>query len=399
MTITLLFLFWLGAIIVTYTYVGYGVLLWCLVAIKRRLFKATPPPVKNEDFPEVTLVITAFNEEGVVEEKMRNCQALNYPANKLTICWITDGSNDSTNERLAAYPDVKVLFQPLRQGKTAAINRGMAYINTPIVIYTDANTLLNAEAITAIIQRFEDPKVGCVAGEKRVRQQKTGDATAGEGLYWKYESFLKTLDDELNSAVGAAGELFAIRRELFEPMPDDTLLDDFILSMRIAAKGYKIAYCRTAFALEDPSADIKEEEKRKIRIAAGGLQSIWRLRALLNPFRYGLLHFQYVSHRVLRWSITPLFLFLLLPLNVALVFMTGDASLLYLILLCFQGLFYGAGFLGYRLAKRQIKQKYLYVPYYFLFMNVSVIRGFFYLRKRKGSGVWEKARRAGTTAD
>lgn len=398
MTTALLILFWLGAVIVTYTYVGYGLLLWCLVSIKRSFGKTIPPPINTDGPPSVTLVITAYNEESVVEEKMANCHALDYPTDRLTICWITDGSNDGTNDKLAAYPDVKVLFQPLRQGKTAAINRGMAFIDTPFVVFTDANTLLNPEAITEMMRRFDDPNVGCVAGEKRVRQQATGDATVGEGLYWKYESFLKTLDDELNSAVGAAGELFAIRRNLFEPMPNDTLLDDFILSMRIAAKGYKIAYCRTAFALEDPSADIKEEEKRKIRIAAGGLQSIWRLRHLLNPFRYGLLHFQYVSHRVLRWSITPIFLFLLLPLNLALVFLTGDAWVLYLVLFCLQGLFYGASYLGFSLARRQIKQKYLYIPYYFLFMNLSVIRGFSYLRKRQGSGVWEKARRAGSTA-
>jgi len=397
MITVLLILFWLGAIVVAYTYVGYGLLLWCLVTIKRRLVKTPPPPDKPAELPLVTLVITAFNEEAVVDEKMSNCHALDYPVDKLTICWITDGSNDGTNDKLATYPDVKVLFQPLRQGKTAAMSRGMAFIDTPFVVFTDANTLLNPEALVEIIHRFDDPKVGCVAGEKRVRQQATGDATAGEGLYWKYESWLKKMDDALHTAVGAAGELFAIRRELFEPMPNDTLLDDFILSMRIAAKGYKIAYCHTAYALEDPSADIKEEEKRKIRIAAGGLQSIWRLRPLLNPFRYGLLNFQYVSHRVLRWSVTPLFLFLLLPLNIALVFLTNEARVLYLVLLCLQLLFYAAGYLGYRLARRQIKQKYLYIPYYFLFMNVSVIRGFSYLKKRKGSGVWEKAKRAGST--
>ena len=150
---------------------------------------------------------------------------------------------------------------------------------------------------------FANPKVGCVAGEKRIAvQDKPNAASGGEGLYWKYESALKRLDYRLYSAVGAAGELFAIRTSLFEQMPPDTLLDDFILSLRIAMRGYKIAYSKEAYALESASLNMREEEKRKVRISAGGLQSVWRLRGLLNIFRYGILSFQYISHRVLRWD-------------------------------------------------------------------------------------------------
>lgn len=125
----------------------------------------------------------------------------------------------------------------------------------------------------------------------------------GEGLYWKYESALKRLDWRLYSAMGAAGELFAVRRGLFERMENDTLLDDFVLSLRIVQKGYRIAYCDTAYAIEGASSDMKEEQKRKVRICAGGLQSIGRLRPLLNVFRYGVVSFMFLSHRVLRWSL------------------------------------------------------------------------------------------------
>ena len=241
-------------------------------------------------------------EEEVVDEKMRNCLGLDYPADKLHIVWTTDGSNDSTNQRLENWPQATVHFQPLRQGKTAAMTRGMMLVDTPLVVFTDAYTMLNREAIREIVRAFEDPKVGCVAGEKRIAvQEKDGAAAGGEGIYWKYESTLKALDARLYSAVGAAGELFAVRRELFTVMEPDTLLDDFILSLRIAMQGYKIAYCTQAYAIESGSADMREEQKRKVRIAAGGLQSIWRLRELLNPFRYGVLTFQYVSHRVPGW--------------------------------------------------------------------------------------------------
>lgn len=390
---TLIILFWIGLFLVFYTYLGYGILLYILVKIKKRIH---PNDIiqKLPDYPEVTLAIAAYNEESVIEEKMRNCQVLKYPEGKFSICWITDGSDDRTNELLAGYPEVTVIFQPQRQGKTAALNRAMSYIKTPITVFTDANTMLDTNAITEIVKPFANTKVGCVAGEKRIEQSETGDATAGEGIYWKYESTLKTLDDQLYSVVGAAGELFAIRTELFEIMPSDTLLDDFILSMRIAQKGYKIAYCKKAYAIEDPSSDIKEEEKRKVRIAAGGLQSVYRLRGLLNPFKYGTLSFQYVSHRVLRWSVTPITLFLLLPLNIALVATAKEGVTLYAILLVFQLLFYAAGFSGNIYARKRIRKKLLYIPFYFLFMNINVLKGFSYLRKKKGSGIWEKAKRS-----
>lgn len=392
---TIEILFWICLFIVFYTYIGYGLVLYVLVKAKEMFHKqkAFTLPT-DEELPEVTLLVAAYNEEEVVDEKMRNSLALDYPKGKLKWLWVTDGSNDGTNEKLKAYPETEIVYQPERQGKTAALNRAIERVKTPIVVFTDANTMINREAIREMVRAFMDEKVGCVAGEKRIAvKEKDNAASGGEGIYWKYESALKRLDGKLYSAMGAAGELFAIRTELFEKMEKDTLLDDFILSLRIVQRGYKIAYCSTAYAMESGSADMKEEEKRKVRIAAGGLQSIWRLRALLNPFRYGTVSFQYVSHRVLRWSVTPIALFALIPLNVVLATLDTGHSL-YKIILLLQILFYGMGLWGYYLSTRQIKNKILYIPYYFLFMNINVIRGAFYLRKRKGNGAWEKAKRA-----
>lgn len=390
-------IFWISLIIVFYTYLGYGILLYILVKIKECFRKTVvvPMPADNS-LPDLTLFIAAYNEEAVVDEKMRNSLELDYPTEKLHIFWVTDGSNDRTNELLAKWPQATVIYQPERQGKTAALNRGMQFVKTPLVVFTDANTHINREALREIVHAFANPKVGCVAGEKRIAVlAKDNAASGGEGIYWKYESTLKKLDSRLYSAAGAAGELFAIRSELFEEMATDTLLDDFILSLRIVMRGYTIAYCADAYATESGSADMREEEKRKVRIAAGGLQSIWRLRPLLNPFRYGIFSFQYVSHRVLRWSLTPILLFLLLPLNTILIF-TTDSPLFYAVIWLLQALFYLMGSWGYYLSTKHIKNKILFIPYYFLFMNVNVIRGINYLRKRKGnaSGAWEKARRA-----
>lgn len=388
---SLAIIFWILSFIVFYTYIGYAILLYILVKIKEILKK--PKQLVLPDYlPEVTFLIAAYNEQDVVAIKMENTLEIDYPADKLKITWVTDGSNDRTNELLTAYQRVEVLFEPPRRGKSAALNRAMNYVQTPIVIFTDANTMVSRDAVKEIVTQFTDPNVGCVAGEKRIMQLKEQDATAGEGVYWKYESILKSLDYRLYSAVGAAGELFAIRSSLFVRLPDDTLLDDFVMSMKIAQQGYKIAYCKKAYAIESASEDIRQEAKRKVRISAGGIQSIIRLNALLNIFRYGTLSFQYISHRVLRWSVTPVIWFALLPLNLALVIGYGINSI-YGAMLILQIIFYMLGIGGYALNRRKIKSKILFIPYYFLFMNVSVLRGIAYLRSHRGSGVWEKAQR------
>ncbi|CCZ09287.1 glycosyltransferase family 2 protein [uncultured Culturomica sp.] len=385
-------LFWICLVIVFYTYVGYGMLLYLFVRIKE-FFHPYCKPEWQEELPEVTLLIAAYNEEKVVEEKMRNCKALNYPPQKLTIAWITDGSNDNTNSLLAQYPEIKLYFHPERKGKTAALNRAVPFVTTPYTILTDANTMLNPEAVREIVNAFADKQTGCVAGEKRIENNtKDNAASGGEGFYWRYESKLKAWDSRLYSTVGAAGELFAIQTTLFEPMPADTLLDDFMISLRIAEKGYKITYCASAYAIEKGSADIRNEQKRKIRIAAGGLQAICRLRSLLNLFKYKTLSFQYISHRVLRWSVTPVALLLLLPLNTGLAICSP--SLIYRIILLFQLLFYILASTGAYFQSKQIKIKILFIPYYFLFMNLNVIKAFFYYKKFKGKGTWEKAKRA-----
>ena len=392
---TLKILFWICIFLVVYTYVGYGVLLWLLVKLKR-LFKGKPAPLtlpKDEDLPHVTFLICAYNEQDVVDMKMENTLQLDYPKNKLHIMWVTDGSTDETNLRLKRYPEVEIVYSPERRGKTAALNHGISQISSEITVMTDANTLVNSEALRNIVVHFQDQSVACVAGEKRVMARTEGETAAqGEGLYWRYESTLKRLDSELYSTMGAAGELNAICTILYEPMPENALLDDFVMSMRIVDRGFRIAYAPDAYAMEYGSANLHEESKRKRRIAAGGLQSTWWLRSMMNPFRHFTVAFQFVSHRVLRWTITPFALLALVPLNVLLVFM--NAGPIYTLLWVLQLLFYLAAFCGYYLEQHGKKNKMLYVPYYFLFMNLNVFYGIPYLRSHQHAGTWEKAKRA-----
>ena len=387
--------FWICAFLVFYTYLGYGMLLWLLVRLKRIVrgkAERKALPTDEAELPEVTFMICAYNEQDVVDMKMENTLQLDYPHDKLHIMWVTDGSTDQTNERLARYADVEVVFSPERRGKTAALNHGISMVHSEITMMTDANTIVNREAVREIVRCFQDPRVACVAGEKRVMARHEGQAAAeGEGLYWKYESALKRMDSELYSAMGAAGELNAIRTRFYKPMPETALLDDFVMSMRMVDQGYKIAYTSDAYAMEYGSADLTEESKRKRRIAAGGLQSVWWLRQMMNPLRRPVVAFQFVSHRVLRWSITPIALLALIPLNVALVFL--KAGTVYTVIWILQVLFYLAALASWMLEKQGRKNKVLYVPYYFLFMNLNVFRGMKYLSTHKTSGAWEKAKR------
>lgn len=393
--LTLKILFWACLLIVFYTYLGYGILLYIIIRL-RRFFKGKPQKTvmpQDDELPTMTLMICAYNEEDVVAEKMENTLAIDYPKDKLRIMWVTDGSNDHTNELLSAYPEVDIVFSPERRGKTAALKHGLRELQTRYVAFTDANTMINTDALREIARLFRDPTVGCVSGEKRVAARKAGEMAAeGEGLYWKYESTLKRWDSELYSAMGAAGELYAIDPKLCREVPDEALLDDFMMSMYVVQAGKRIAYTADAYAMEYGSANIHEESKRKRRIAAGGLQSIWWLRSMLNPLRQPLVTFQYVSHRVLRWSITPIAMVLLLLVNIALVAI--GAGSFYTVMLIGQALFYLAAILGWLLNHYGYKNKLLYTAYYFVFMNFNVFRGMAYLKSHGKSGAWEKAKRS-----
>ena len=387
-------IFWICLFLVFYTYIGYGLLLYVLLLLKRTFGRKplvlTLPA--DDQLPAVTLMICAFNEEEVIKEKMENIRQIDYPRDKFCVMWVTDGSTDRSNQLLSAYDDVTLVFSPERRGKAAAMQHGLQENKAEFVVFTDANTILNTNSIREIVRLFMDERVGCVSGEKRVAARADGEVAAeGEGLYWRYESTLKRWDSELYSAMGAAGELFAVRMSHYRAAPSNALLDDFMISMLMVEDGHRIAYTSEAYAVEYGSANMHEESKRKRRIAAGGLQSIWWLRSLMNPLKYPVASFLFVSHRVLRWSVTPFAMLALIPLNVALILM--GCGTVYTVIGVLQALFYAAAAMGWLLDKIGRKSKLLYVPYYFMFMNVNVFRGISYLTTHHTSGTWEKAKR------
>ena len=384
--------FWISLFIIGYTYVGYGIVLYLLTRLKKRPTRPEQNVFDTTGLPSCTVVVAAYNEASVIEDKIRNTLALQYPKEKLTFCFVTDGSTDGTPAIVGRFPEINLMHTDERGGKISAVHRAMQSVTTDIVVFTDANTWLNPTAILEICKHYTDPRVGAVAGEKRVYADTKADASAaGEGFYWKYESALKRWDSTLHTVVGSAGELFSIRKNLYEPVPPDTVLDDFMISMRIAERGYRVVYEPAAFATEMASENVTEELKRKVRIAAGGIQSILRLKRAPNPFADPLLAFQYISHRVLRWTVTPILLVLVFVINILL--HINGAGWVYTLLFYGQLAFYLCALIGFLLERKALRVKTLFVPYYFCVMNYAVIAGIVRYFGRGQSAVWERSSR------
>jgi cellulose synthase/poly-beta-1,6-N-acetylglucosamine synthase-like glycosyltransferase len=366
---------WLAIGVILYTFLGYPLLIGLLTRWVHH------PVQKSAITPQVTLLIPAYNEASVISRKIENSLAVDYPPQRLEIVVVTDGSDDGTVDIVRGYAEqgVRLCHQLQRQGKTAAINRVMPSVSGEIVVFSDANAMLERGSLRALVYNFSDPSVGGVAGEKRV-------IGGGEGLYWRYESFLKSCDSALSSVMGAAGELFAIRRRLFEPPPPDTLLDDFVISLRLVEAGWRVVYEPEAVVTEKPSPKLAGEWQRRARNTAGGFQAMRRLPGLLSPAR-GWVAWQYFSHRVLRWAITPFLLPMIYALNLLLLELP-----FYRLVFLAQTVFYAAALLGYVLARRDIQRGPLYAVFYFCFTNVAALAGFWRYVTGAQSVTWAKVR-------
>jgi poly-beta-1,6-N-acetyl-D-glucosamine synthase len=398
------FLFFFSLFIILYSYIGYGLIIYLLVKVKR-LFKpkALPSTVNRQpsninhqpptDFePDVTLVVAAYNEADCIESKLKNSLDLDYPAGKLRWIFITDGSTDATADIVRRYTAVLLLHETERKGKVAAINRAMKYVETPYVIFSDANTLINQSAVREILKHYADPLVAAVAGEKKIISDRRNNAVeSGESIYWKYESLLKKLDSELYSVVGAAGELFSVKSSHFHQVAEDIIIEDFVQSLKICMDGYIVRYEPKAYATESASVSIREEQKRKVRIAAGAFQAMIILKKLFNVYRYPLLSFQFISHRILRWTLCPVCLLVCFFTN-ALLVVHGQRGF-YAIFLLAQLVFYAFVVAGWLFARRNMRIKAFYIPYYFFFMNLSMFLGFFRFITGKQNVTWDKSSR------
>ena len=349
--------------------------------------------IENSKKHTISIVIAAYNEESCIADKITNTLSIDYPNNLFDILVVTDGSTDRTVEIVKCFPEVRCFHENTRKGKMAAIDRIMPYVQSEITVFTDANTFLNTDCLNAINSHFFNQNVGGVAGEKKVEKLHLPNdkRKSQEGIYWKYESFLKQIDSDFHSVVGAAGELYAIRTSLYDFPGEQVILDDFLISMNICKKGFVFKYEAGAYAREQPSVNLFEEKKRKIRIAAGGIQSILLLKDLINIFRYKKLSYLYLSHRVLRWTIIPIALVLIF--FISLILWIQKNQLWISVFLLLQLLFYSLGWLGALTKKNKYLNKLTTIPHYFIFMNISQLQGIMRFLRGKQSSVWEKAKR------
>jgi poly-beta-1,6-N-acetyl-D-glucosamine synthase len=381
---------WISCFIVFFNYIGYAIITFLLTRLRKK--KQFNP---QEFYPPISFIVAAYNEEDCIEKKIENSLQQIYPEAKIEFIFITDGSTDSTPYIISKYPSLLSLHSNDRRGKSAALNRAVENASNEILIFSDANTTLNPEACLRISQHYFDKSVGGVAGEKKVilpNPNQSGDAASSEGVYWKYESLLKKLDSDFHTVVGAAGELFSVRKHLYKNVPSEVILDDFIISMKIAQEGFRIVYEPGAFAMELPSLSIEDEKKRKVRIAAGGFQAIGMLPEALFFWKHLKLSFLYISHRVLRWTLSPICLVFAFLSNFILAIFWPSVT--YKILFFVQVLFYLSALLYSLFPGIGKKFPVFKLSYYFTFMNISVFQGFFKFIRKKQSAAWEKAKRA-----
>jgi cellulose synthase/poly-beta-1,6-N-acetylglucosamine synthase-like glycosyltransferase len=377
---------WLFVGLCVYVYVGYPLLLALLAK-----FRANPPQ-QGDITPPVSLIIAAYNEEVVIAEKVENSLKLNYPAEKLQIMVVADGSNDSTPQIVEKYPDEQVvlLFSPERRGKSAALNRGVEQATGEILVFSDANAFYHADAIRHLVRNFNDPAVGCVSGRKTIVSSASSIGES-EGLYWKYESFIKKAESRVHSSTGVVGEMNAIRREFFEAIPENIINDDAYLAFRVMQKGYRVLYESEAYSWETSALSTRDEVIRRQRINAGRYQLFFSPRELW-PWNNRLVLFKLISHKFFR-LLLPFFMFGAFLFNAA-VLLFPDAPLIMSAVFLLQLMFYFLAFTG-RLAEQSGRKfRLVKLAYYIVSSNEASVRGLIRYLRGKQSVLWEKASRA-----
>jgi len=389
-------LFWLSMAGIIYTYFGYPL----LVAALASLF---PKAEGGQDVtPTVTLLVAAYNEENVIESKIQNCLAIEYPKNKLQILVITDGSSDRTPQIVEQFAaeNVLLLHQPERRGKMAAINRALLTIESEIVVFSDANNYYQPQTLRKLLGPFCDSGVGATTGAKLILK---GDGSLGEseGLYWKYESFIKSQESRLGSCTSAAGEILAIRKKLYVTPPEKIINDDFFIAMQILKQGYRLIYVPDAKSIERVSLTAQDEIIRRTRINAGRFQAIALSRKIL-PFNQPYLIWQIFSHKFLR-PFVPFFMIFVAISNVMLLLLPPGVGslqplgrLFYEVLLALQILFYGLAWLGAR-PNYQVDpskfRKMVYLATFLVNSNLAALKGFIQFARGQQSHIWDRTQR------
>ena len=365
-----------------FAFAGYPALLAVLARVR-------PRPLHTEDGyePMVSLIVAAYNEQDVIIWRLANIADLDYPADRLEVIVVADGSDDRTAELARGMGQTKVLHKPERLGKRAAIERGVAAATGDVLLLTDANNRFTPGTIRALVKPFADPLVGVVTGRKAIDDEMGRPLDKAEGLYWRYESRIKAWESTVGSTTGVAGEILAFRREAFQFVKPGTMNEDFVQAMLAAIEGWRVVYAPDAISLERASATMGDEATRRSRLTTGRLQALWMLLPSLLR-RRPLLALQVISHKGLR-PLVPFALIVALLSNVVLAMSQRWAAWLLLV----QAGFYAAAMVGWGAEVTGRRSRPFYVPYYFCRMQIASLAGFRDFAARRHEAVWDKVRR------
>ena len=371
--------FWLSAAGVAYAYFGYPLLAW---AVARRRPADRAPHSASTDLPAVTMIVPVHNEVARIDAKIANTRSLDYPAEALRIVFVSDGSTDGTVEAVNATKDERIHLIALekRSGKAGALNAGLAFAKTPIVVFSDVSIALQPDAITAIVRPFAAPDIGCVSGEDRI------EGSAGEGLYGRYEMFLRRQESRLGSIVGASGSFYAQRRELCGEFPPN-VAPDFLSVLRTVGQGYRAVSDAHAVGYMTAVDDPRDEFARKVRTILRGITTLGQHLHLLNPFRYGWFAVALLSHKVMRWLV-PGFLVVMLLTSALL---AGAAP--YALLLVAQLAFYVLAYAAYRGSVPALLSTAGRVASYFTAANVATLVAWGKYFRGTRQELWSPSRR------
>lgn len=383
--------FFLLIFLLFYIYFGYPILLFLISVFKKNDIK-----MSEDYFPNVSLVIAAYNEEKIIEERIKNSLKLDYSKDKLEIIIFSDSSIDKTDEIIKKYEKkgIKLVRIEGRKGKTICQNEVVKLAKGEIIVFSDANSMYEPNAIKKIVRNFYDEKVGCVVGELKYGILNSTNIVKGENVYWTYDKMIKKLESKVCSVVTGNGAIYGLRKSIYVPL-ERNMISDFIEPLEIFKKGYKIVYEPEAVAWENTAENSQKEFGRRIRIVTRSACSLLRnkfFRELLNPFRFGIFSVQLLSHKVLRWFSGAL-MFLIFLLNIFLLGRGGFYNFYNLTMLG-QGIFYIFalwGFINERLLNRKTS-KIPHVIYYFCLSCVAMLYGVVNAFKGKEMITWETYR-------
>ena len=358
--------FWILAAIALYVYFGYPLLLAILARGAHRDIAD-----EIEFWPSVTMLISAFNEEDCIAEKLENSLELEYPADQLEIIVISHASIDQTDEIVVGFEQRGVILLRMeeRGGKTLGLNAGVKQSGGDVIVFSDANAMYDKNALKMLVRNFASPTVGAAIGESRYYEQDWRETGSNESLYWRYETFIKKLESALGSVVGGDGAIYAIKKRLYSPMAAGDI-SDYVNPLQIVGQGYRCIYEPNAFSYEHAANSLQKEYKRKVRIVNRAWRATVKLRRLLNPFKFGFFSIQLISHKLLRWVMMPILLAIFV-LNIYLL----SQGLIYVLLIAFQLIFYLAALAGYFSRDRSNIHPILSVPMYFILVNMAGLQG------------------------